>query len=251
MKRAYITILSSDDFEPGVRALYKGIRKHSKEDFCVLVSEDVSSSVEDKLRSLGAIVTVEKPLCDLQDGLTDVQKNDRWAKTLFKLQVFRNLGYDKLIYLDSDLLIRACLDDLFDRPSFSAVSDKDFFPQYSRGGLNAGVMVIEPSDSVYEGLIEEVSKVAATGKPFGDQDVINGYLPNWDDEPNLHLDVSYNTCFYDSERVNNPRVVHFILGDKPWMCSKTKNMLKKVKWGLSGKRNQVKYLKEYLELLTE
>ena len=50
-------------------------------------------------------------------------------------------------------------------------------------------MVIEPSDSVYEGLIKEVSKVAATGKPFGDQDVINSYLDKWDELTNLHLDV--------------------------------------------------------------
>ncbi|SCX18147.1 Glycosyl transferase family 8 [Lachnospiraceae bacterium YSD2013] len=249
MKRAYITILTSDDFEPGVSALYKRIREYSREDFCVLVSDDVSSSVKDKLSLLGAIVVDEKNSCYLSDCLTDIQKNDRWAKTLFKLQVFRNRGYDKLVYLDSDLLIRASLDDLFEKPSFSAVSDKDFFPQYSRGGLNAGVMVIEPSNSVYEGLIKEVSKVAATGKPFGDQDVINSYLDKWDELTNLHLDVSYNTCFYDSEDVKDPKVVHFILGNKPWMSNAVVNYLKCLKWYMTRKGLQAKYMLEYLKIL--
>ncbi|MBO4616010.1 MAG: hypothetical protein J5717_01545 [Lachnospiraceae bacterium] len=249
MKRAYITILSSDDFKPGVIALYRGIRKYSQEDFGVLVSEEVSDPVKAELGRLGALVIDERNILNTTDELNDSQKNDRWAKTLFKLTVFKYHGYDKVVYLDSDLLIRAGIDELFDRASFSAVADKDFFPRYSRGGLNAGVMVIEPSEAIYEDLIKEISKVAAKGAPFGDQDVINSYFSDWESEPELHLDVLYNTCFYDAERASNPKVVHFILGDKPWMCGRLKNILKTVKWGLTGKRKQIKYLREYLGLL--
>lgn len=251
MKRAYITILSSYDFLPGVKALYRGIRKHSKEEFCVLVSEEISESVKTELTNLGVTVIEEANSLNKHECLTDGQKTDRWCKTLFKLAVFKSHGYDKLIYLDSDLLIRGPIDDLFDKPSLAAVADRDFFPQYSRGGLNAGVMVIEPSEGIYEGLLEQLPNVATKGVPFGDQDVINSYMSEWDTEFQLHLDISYNTCFYDCERVDNPRVVHFILGEKPWMCSRYKNALKMVKWSLLGKKKQTKYLQEYLQLLAE
>lgn len=249
MKRAYATILSSDNFIKGVKAVYTGIRKYSKEDFLVFVNKEVSVPIRDSLVALGVTVIEEAEIPIKEGTLTRMQREDRWGKTLFKLVIFKNHGYDKLIYLDSDLLIRGNLDDLFEKPSISAVADADFFPDYSRGGLNAGVMVVEPNEKLFEGLVNKIEAVADKYEVFGDQDVINEYISDWKDSEILHLDVSYNTCFYDSEKVINPKVVHFILADKPWMWSKLNILLKKIKWSVTGRRRQVQYLNEYLRLL--
>ncbi|MBR5762381.1 MAG: hypothetical protein IKX87_10200 [Lachnospiraceae bacterium] len=251
MKKAYVTILSSDGFVKGVIALHKGLKRYSREEFAVFTGPEVSEPVKEELRRNNInIIEVDEPSIDLS-GVNDVQLRDRWIKTLFKLVVFKDYGYEKLVYLDSDLLIRGSLDELFDKPAISAVSDRAFFPQFSRGGLNAGVMVIEPDEKLYEALCKEIPKVAAKGTAFGDQDVINSYLSEWDSEAELHLDIAYNTCFYDCERVDNPKVVHFILESKPWMWSRKDVLLKKIKWFVKGKRKQIKYLNEYLNLPEE
>ncbi len=251
MKKAYVTILSSDGFIKGVIALYKGLRRFSKEEFFVFTGPDVSESVKKELlRNDIRITEAAEPQIDLA-GMNDIQLKDRWIKTLFKLVIFKECEYDKLVYLDSDLLIRCNLDELFENESISAVPDKSFFPDFSRGGLNAGVMVIEPNEKTYESLLKEVQTVAGKGTAFGDQDVINSYLSDWDNKSDLHLNISFNTCFYDCERVENPKVVHFILESKPWMWSRKDIILKKLKWFLKGKKKQIRYLKEYLCLLEE
>lgn len=251
MKKAYVTVLSSNDFYKGVKALYKGLRRYSQEEFCALVSDKVSSDVSKGLEEMGIKVIPEKDFSEETDCLSEEQKNDRWAGTLFKLHIFKNHGYDKIVYLDSDLLIRDSLDELFDKPSISAVSDKSFFGSYGRGGLNAGVMVIEPNDELFESLVKAIPAVAEQKAAFGDQDVINRYCSEWDKESELHLDAGYNTCFYDSEKADNPKVVHFILASKPWMWNKRNILLKEIKWLLTGKKKQIKYLREYLGILED
>ena len=163
MKKAYVTILSSDGFVKGVIALHKGLKRYSREEFAVFTGPEVSEPVKEELRRNNInIIEVDEPSIDLS-GVNDVQLRDRWIKTLFKLVVFKDYGYEKLVYLDSDLLIRGNLDELFDKPAISAVSDRAFFPQFSRGGLNAGVMVIEPDEKLYEALCKEIPTVAAKG----------------------------------------------------------------------------------------
>lgn len=251
MKRAYATILSSEDFYLGVKTVYLSLRRFSKEEFVVFVKSDISDSVKANLRNLGMTVIDETEPDISSEVLSEKQLADRWNNTLFKLVIFKEHGYGKLIYLDGDLLIRATLDELFDKPDFSAVSDRDFFPAYSRGGLNAGVLVVSPSEELYKALLDEIYKVAKEKEIFGDQDVINSYLREWDSEKELHLDVSYNTCFYVSESVINPRVVHFILESKPWMWTARQVFLKQIKWFLRGKTKQLSYLREYKGFLEE
>lgn len=250
MKRAYITILSSEDFAAGVKALYRGIRKFSRESFCVNVNDDISSEIKAELAAMGMEI-IEETNPNIDESLfSERQLKDRWNNTLFKLVIFKNQEYDKLIYLDSDLLIRGNLDELFELPAFSAVPDKVFFPEYSRGGLNAGVMVVEPSEVLYDRLIAEVYKVASSQEVFGDQDVINSYYETWNEREELHLDASFNTCFYASETIINPKVIHFILAPKPWMWSKCATLFKVIKWCITGRKKQILYIKEYLNLLT-
>lgn len=249
MKCAYATILSSENYTEGVVALYRGLRRFTDKEFVVFVNAEVSMATKAKMTELGITIIEEKEPDFSEERFSDRQLNDRWNKTLFKFVVFKGCGYDKLIYLDSDLLIRGSLDELFELPKFSAVSDADFFKGYGREGLNAGVMVIEPSNELYKRLIDIVPIVSKEKDVFGDQDVINKYLSSMKNEDSEYIDVSYNTCFYDCERVNNPKVVHFILESKPWMWSKKDIIKKKLKWAVTGKFKQIKYCNEYLELL--
>lgn len=246
MKSAYATILSSENFAAGVKRLYRGIRSFSNAEVAVFVNEDISKSTVSELEKLGLTVIKESgPVFD-EGVITEKQAADRWNKTLFKFVVFKEHGYDKLVYLDSDLLIRSNIDSLFDKPEWSAVPDKEFFPEYSREGLNAGVMVITPSIKTYKMLVELTTEVSKKQVIFGDQDVVNEFLSEWDKKPELHLGGEYNSCFYSKRGGKNPKVIHFIFEDKPWMWSKKKILMKKLKWLITLQNKKIKYLNEYL-----
>lgn len=247
MKRAYATILTSEEFYEGIRVLYKSLRIFSTEEFVVFLSENISTETEDKLISQGMkVIRTESPKFD-EDMISVRQKADRWNKTLFKLVIFKEFGFDKLIYLDSDLLIRKNIDELFDNNCWSAVLDKDFYPECGRSGINAGVMVIEPSDFTYRKLVALVSEVAVKQNIFGDQDVINLYLSK-NDISFTPLDRAYNTCFYSLKRKDKPVVVHFIFESKPWMWSRKTIICKILKYFVLGKYCAIKVLFEYYSI---
>lgn len=245
MKSGYATILSSENFVPGVKALFRGIRKFSEKDFLVFVSENICDETRKKLENLGMLVISEKEPMFSEGVISKKQASDRWNRTLFKFVIFKEHGYDKLVYIDSDMLVRQNIDELFDKPEWSAVSDRDFFPEYSRGGLNAGIMVVCPSDETYYKLLENVPVVAQKQDVFGDQDVINEYLKGWEEDKTLHLDRKYNTCFYSKCGKREPKAVHFIFEDKPWMWSFLKVILRMTKWVITGNINRIGFFSEY------
>lgn len=246
MKNAYATILSSENFLPGVKKLYKAIRKFSDKEVVVFIGDEISLETEQELKDLGlSVIRENEPVFD-EGIISERQAMDRWNKTLFKLVIFREHGYEKFVYLDSDLLIRDNIDDLFEKPEWSAVPDELFFPKYGRKGMNAGVMVVKPSEETYRTLIELTKTVSEKMRVFGDQDVINELLTDWDDNTELQLDEEYNSCFYSKCSCKKPKVVHFILESKPWMWSKKDIFLKKAKWFLTFQSRKIKYLNEYL-----
>lgn len=248
MKEAYCTVLSSEDFTIGVKALHKSLSLYSSKEFVVFVSSDIEGDTVNSLRDKGiTIIRADEP--DIpQKCISERQAADRWNKTLYKLICFRPNGYDKLVYLDSDILVRADLDDLFELEGFAAVSDSKFYPEFARGGINSGVMVIEPSEELYNNLRAMVPVVAAEMPIFGDQDVINKYLMT-NGHSFTSLSVEYNTCFYACKGIEDPKVVHFILKSKPWNWSWLVRTAKIIKWGLKGKKRQIKYLREYMGII--
>lgn len=248
-KKAYILILTTEEFLPGLLVTYRSLREYSKEDVVVLINPSITETVEKALADMKMRVVRVNDI-ELPKGvLSEKMKKDRWCHTLFKLRVFGMTEYTSLIYLDSDLLICGQLDELFEKEGLTAVSDADFFPEYSRGGINAGVMAFRPSKELEQNLISMIPKVAEKMDIFGDQDVINAYFSSWE-EDGQKLDVKYNACFYQLDSYNNvtPRVVHFILGSKPWMWSSGQIGLKYMKWLLKGKKLQCKYLRKYLQV---
>jgi hypothetical protein len=85
----------------------------------------------------------------------------RWTHSFGKLAIFSLTGFDKLVYVDSDMLILRNLDKLFARPHMSAVVAGRSFPgdEHWRG-LNSGLMVVKPQAGLYETLLDCISKIA-------------------------------------------------------------------------------------------
>uniref|UniRef100_A0A914EQV1 glycogenin glucosyltransferase n=1 Tax=Acrobeloides nanus TaxID=290746 RepID=A0A914EQV1_9BILA len=141
------------------------------------------------------------------------------ASTLTKINCWRLFSYSKCVFLDADTLVIQNIDELFERPSFTAAPDfgwPDFF--------NAGVFVYEPSEEIYRSLLDlAISQETWDG---GFQGLLNHFYNDWNklDEP-YRLPFTYNVCpnaglgYKAALKVvaTNIKIIHFMGFDKPWL----------------------------------
>lgn len=133
--------------------------------FVVLVAPEVTQEKRAQLEADGAIVQEVEHLHFnwIKPG------RPRWAQVMDKLAVFRLTQYEKVLLLDTDMVVTGPLDGVFDDPATvltfnhgdAAKTKDDEGPQPSqfimagnRGGndnrLNAGFVVLRPSMEMYE-----------------------------------------------------------------------------------------------------
>lgn len=234
--KAYITLLSTLSYIPGVIVLHDSVKRtNSPYPFWVAVSSIIPQDVDDKLRDRGMnVIRLPSPI-DIP--LTFKENSGHWGNTFDKIHLFGLTRFSKLVYLDSDMIVLKNLDALFEKNHLSAVAAGQLeHPDWTR--LNSGLMVIEPEDELPEKMVgvmdRAIKQVSALGSnKIGDQDIVNAYYPDWPDRKDLHLDDGYNLFFSDldayidrhgyqmlADNKNNSRdvhVVHFVGPQKPWM----------------------------------
>ncbi|GMY20606.1 inositol phosphorylceramide glucuronosyltransferase 1 [Fagus crenata] len=221
---AYVTLLYGDEFLLGVRVLGKSIRDTgSRKDMVVLVSDGVSDYAKKLLQADGWIV--EK--ISLLANPNQVRPTRFWG-VYTKLKIFNMIKYKKVVYLDADTIVVKSVEDLFKCGKFCANL------KHSER-LNSGVMVVEPSETVFNDMMSKVTTLPSyTG---GDQGFLNSYYPGFPNahvfEPNLpsrpvpemqRLSTLYNAdvglyMLANKWMVNESelRVIHYTLGPlKPW-----------------------------------
>ena len=172
--------------------------------------------------------------------------------------------FDKLVFLDSDMLIVSNIDFLFDWPDFSACQGGHFInPDWVR--LNSGLMVIEPNEETLKGLLIQLAvtlrRYAADGRNVGDQDVINDFMPDWSSREELHLPEGLNMFFKHltkakaagfsfgaADVARRISVVHFIGAAKPWHLRGIRRMLYPLKVLLTNRYGAGVFMR-YLKLI--
>src|SRR5690606_3624872 len=150
-----------------------------------------------------------------------------WQFTFEKLYIFSLTQFDKIVYLDSDMLVLENIDELFDKEHMSAVGPAGgrFPGNEDYNGLNSGLLVIQPNTKDFDSLINLIPSVTERLQSCGDQDVIIEYfIEDWRNRAELHLDDRYNMIFpyinYYTKKFsytvqqkrsdNNIEIVHFI-----------------------------------------
>ncbi|KAL4305745.1 hypothetical protein HN51_039731 [Arachis hypogaea] len=226
---AYVTLLYGDEFLLGVRVLGKSIRNTgSTKDMVVLVSDGVSDYAKNLLRADGWIVE----MISLLANPNRVRPKRFWG-VYTKLKIFNMTNYKKVVYLDADTIVVKNIDDLFKCQKFCANL------KHSER-LNSGVMVVEPSETLFNDMMSKVKTLASyTG---GDQGFLNSYYSDFPNahvfEPNLSPEALKSRPIPQMERLstlynadvglymlankwmvdeNELRVIHYTLGPlKPW-----------------------------------
>lgn len=233
---AYITLLSTLDYLPGVLVLHESLcRVETAYPLHVAVSKGIPGHVDALLAQRGmAVIRLPAPI-DIPAVFQE--KSGHWSYTFDKLHLFGLTQFDKLVYLDSDMMVLANIDELFARPHMSAVAaGRLVHPNWRR--LNSGLMVIAPEPSLPEkisaALQKAITEVQTMGiESLGDQDIINAYYNEWPYLKNLHLDDGYNMFYSEIDvyldkhgyalppvrgyKERTVRVVHFVGRHKPWM----------------------------------
>nr|CAD1838876.1 unnamed protein product [Ananas comosus var. bracteatus] len=142
---------------------------------------------------------------------------NEWNYSKFRL--WQLTDYDKVVFVDADLLVLLSVDFLFAAPEISATGNNASL-------FNSGVMVIEPSNCTFGLLMEHVHEI--TSYNGGDQGYLNEIFAWWHRIPRR---MNFLKHFWegDSEAAKAQKtrlfaaeppvlyVLHY-LGMKPWLC---------------------------------
>jgi hypothetical protein len=195
MNRCYVTLLSGGlGFLPGVAILNQSLRRVSSRYplMCLIERPIACREVVEYLEFLGVIVKVVEPLryegrdtCACEEG--------RFDTTFSKLHVVNPSvsRLDKVVFLDSDIVVTQCIDGLFDMAGFSACMS-------TMNAMSGAVVVVEPSVVLWEQscqilVSEPDNKFPGVG---GDEYVWNRLMPGWVSREELHIEDCYNVLYY-------------------------------------------------------
>ena len=159
--KAYITLLSNKNYLEGVLILNESLKKvNSAYPLYCMLSPNVDNSIQNRLENANVYcIRINKSVIENQESVN----NDffsYWNYTFDKLMIWGLTQFEKLVYLDSDMVILKNIDLLFDKESFSAVCAGKSFPgNDSWIELNSGVIVLTPDSEIEKKLIALAPKI--------------------------------------------------------------------------------------------
>ncbi|XP_038704749.1 putative UDP-glucuronate:xylan alpha-glucuronosyltransferase 5 [Tripterygium wilfordii] len=207
-REAYVTVLhSSEDYVCGAIALAQSIIKsNSTKDLVLLHDKLITVKSVEGLRAAGwktrLIERIRSPLA---------KKGSYNEYNYSKLRIWQLIDYDKLIFIDSDIIVLKNIDKLFTYPQLSASPNDKFL-------FNSGIIVLEPSLRTFDYLMSKIPRLDSYNG--GDQGFLNEAFTWWH---RLPTKLNYLKIFErsknneDNEIPSDVHTIHY-LGWKPWMC---------------------------------
>lgn len=214
-REAYATVLhSSEAYVCGVIALAQSLlQTGTKRDLVLLLDNSISEPKRDALAAAGWKIRFIKRI-----------RNPRAEKYSYneynysKFRLWQLTDYDKIVFIDADIIVLRNLDILFHFPQMSATGNDVWI-------FNSGIMVIEPSNCTFKILMDRRKEIISYNG--GDQGFLNEVFVWWHRLPrrvNFLKNFWANTTNEASVKnelfgADPPKVysIHY-LGLKPWLC---------------------------------
>lgn len=248
--KAWVTLLTQPDYLPGVRTLRASLAEvGSAHPLVVIVTDGIDADDRARLEADGCLVRPVAPLRPRSD-LRGHYANARFAEVWTKLAAWGLTEFERLVFLDADMLVVREMDHLFDlelpeggiaachacrcNPNRIASYPADWKPAncfytYCRGldhttepgvenHLNGGFLVLEPDADVFDAMMTALAEVDdLTRFPFAEQDFLDDwYRDRWRPLPYVYNALKtlghQHPAMWDLADVRN---LHFII-DKPW-----------------------------------
>ncbi|CAL9131727.1 unnamed protein product [Musa textilis] len=215
-REAYATILhSASVYVCGAIAAAQSIRlAGSKRDLVILVDETVSDHHRSGLEAAGWKI---KTITRIRNPMAERDAYNEWNYSKFRL--WQLTEYDKVIFIDADLLVLRNIDFLFTMPEITATGNNVTF-------FNSGVMVIEPSNCTFQLLMDHINEIESYNG--GDQGYLNEVFTWWHRIPR-RMNFLKHFWIGDEKEIKEMKthlfgadppilyVLHY-LGLKPWLC---------------------------------
>ncbi|XP_051126520.1 putative UDP-glucuronate:xylan alpha-glucuronosyltransferase 3 [Andrographis paniculata] len=215
-REAYATILHSAHFYVcGAIVAAQSIRMSgSTRDLVILVDDTITDYHRGGLEAAGwKIHTIQR----IRNPKAERDAYNEWNYSKFRL--WQLTDYDKIIFIDADLLVLRNIDFLFEMPEISATGNNATL-------FNSGVMVIEPSNCTFQLLMDHINEIESYNG--GDQGYLNEVFTWWHRIPK-HMNFLKHFWVGDEEEKKEMKtrlfgadppvlyVLHY-LGLKPWLC---------------------------------
>ena len=245
--KAYITFLSTNNYLKGVMVLKRSLEKvDSKYPLYCMVTDNISKDNINALKKMGIkIININRIDIsnEIRNSVTNINLS-HWNNCWDKLNIFGLTQFEKVVYLDCDMLVIQNIDNLFECANLTASTDGIYvFGKEREKDLNAGLMVIEPSKDTFNKIIKFINELPEGN--YQDQIIIQKFFSDWGSNKDLHLSEEYNvwvsnSSVYPKEIIENVKVLHYIGKIKPFTYTYYNN----------GELCN-KYFKLYLEYLEE
>lgn len=166
-KEAYVTILhSSEAYVCGAIALAQSIlQTNTSKQLLLLADDSITPKSIDALRAAGW--TTER-IHRIRSPRAEKGSYNEWNYS--KLRIWQLAIYDKIIFIDADLLVLKNIDHLFALPQLSAAAN-------NKMRFNSGLMVVEPSACLFEDMMAKSFELESYNG--GDQGFLNEVFTWW------------------------------------------------------------------------
>lgn len=262
--KAYITYLATDDYLVGVATLWESLQQSKTSyPFYCMVTDRISDDVVEELRRLN-IKVIFSPVIRLPENLLDYNskycnKNQEVLQNYFqKLIIFGLEKFEKLVYLDADMIVLKNIDELFDKPHMAGAIDH-IDEESNRYYINGGLIVIEPSKKLYHEFIDYLTKTDHNEfyneanehhRCFWDTDFYNAKFKDWAKDRSQIIDIRYNVfisafAYYREVFHDEVKIVH-LTGKKPWLMT-LEEIYYKVR---NNEVDEGRFFEKYLDFMT-
>ena len=226
--RKYVCVLATNNYLDGCLVLNENLKHlNSKHELLCLINEEIPQSTRELLDYFNIkYKEIKKINYDVNyEGFVQPY----FKNTFDKLSIFQLTEYEKIVYLDLDLLLLKNVDDLFCYNGIAMARDYPFSNIH-----NSGVMVIEPNIDDYNGLIKIMVDKMNKQEKLGDQDIINEYFPQINTLPQSYnlmrritdkliqseLPIWEDNIYIHKVNVhaesNDAKILHYIINPKPF-----------------------------------
>ena len=183
-RNVYATLLLNDGYLKGALTLGYSLRDVGAAfDLVVLVTDAVTEAALASLTKVFDDILLVEPIANPQtDNLNLLGRLDL-RQTFTKISLWRQVEYQKIVYLDADAVVLQNIDHLFDLDVPFAAAPDIGWPDI----FNSGVLVLSPGEEKF-GELNQLLKTHGSWDG-GDQGLLNEWRGgNWN-----RLSFTYNT----------------------------------------------------------
>ncbi|KAL4332378.1 hypothetical protein GQ457_07G025570 [Hibiscus cannabinus] len=214
-REAYATVLhSSESYVCGAITLAQSLLKTgTNRDLVLLLDRSITEPKREALKAAGWQLRFIKRIRNPR-----AEKDSYNEYNYSKFRLWQMTDYDKVIFIDADILVLKSIDLLFHFPQMTATGNDVWI-------FNSGIMVIEPSNCTFKLLMNKRKEIFSYNG--GDQGFLNEVFVWWHRLPrrvnflknfwaNSTVETGLKSQLFSAEP---PKVysIHY-LGLKPWHC---------------------------------